>query len=286
MEKPYTSEVPENAVAGESFTFKVTTDASAKKVAVYNENGSKVTTQIVSRVEENGKAVWTVSTKVATADTGRVLSVYVAYEDGVFADSGAKAVLDIIDRPEEIKAVSVSDTTIVKGGSLDVTVTATNSLKAFAIRNENNANMGKKLVSVIKNSDGTTTRVYTIKIESAGVYANDYVRSFTVCADNGSGEYAYSEGFDVKVVPNADEDAVVISVNVPETAVKNEYFNITVVTTAGTKGINIFNPDNGNKFGKVLVSSSENEDGTITWVYSMRIGTAMETARTIQSVWK
>ena len=74
-------------------------------------------------------------------------------------------------------------------------------------------------------------------------------------------------------VNDADDAYEVKSMSFSTKAVLvNQEFNATIVTGGRTSAIAIRN-EKGANMGKTLVSKTRNADGTITWVYSVKIGT-------------
>lgn len=278
---PYTAETPTAPVViNEGFTFKVYTNANATGIKLFNESGRAVSAKLIGRkMIADGIFEWTVQTAVGTAGKDRTLSVSAVMKDGQLVDTGATVVVTIEKITPQIISATPSKTDIMTNEIFEIEVVTNTSIKKIKFANENGGGIGASLVKTTTNEDGTITRVYEIALGSAGEG-----RKITVLCDDGSKEYAYTSEVTVNITKPAPPviNPEVISVDAPESAIAGEYFNITIVTSTAVQKVAIYNPDNGRTLGKILEDKIvDKEAGTITWVYSMFIGTPNAEGRNI-----
>lgn len=187
------SSEPLTVNCGEYFDFEVTAKADVIGFIIKNENGGRVTIRKAEITEENDNInTWTVSISVGTAGE-RVLEVIpVTAESGMTAS--CKLYLNAsLDTADKIIAADFTKEAVLVNAPAELDVKSGGFVSNISIKNESDKNMGKTLVSKVRNSDGTTDWVYTMTIGTAGEN-----REFNVVPTLNTG--AYGEAYPVSII--------------------------------------------------------------------------------------
>lgn len=278
LKKVSVEKTPGLVYANEEFTVTVKTSDNVKNIKLVNENGGVVASTVVSySTLDDNMVEWTLKSKIATVGASRNINV-VAYDyanEPIDTVAGFAVICEYNPETQsEIQSVDVPENVYVNE-TFTANVRVTSDLKNIRFTNENGKAVSAKLVSKTV-GDGYTDYAYEL---SFGTIGN---RIITVSAYKSADGTEYEKNFNINVSYNSDiEAASVNSVDLPESANAGEKFQITVVTSSNAKSVKIYNPNNGNSFGKTLVEKNGNSDGTITWVYTMSIGTPDIEPRTV-----
>lgn len=155
-------------------------------------------------------------------------------------------------------------TSVQTNGDFAVVITTPGNVDTVKLVNENEMSIGKKSTTYVKNADGTKTWTIISSVATAG---SDRTLSVYTSVN---GTYADS-GASITLNITGAAPAIV-SVTAAKTAVKNEAFTITVVTSKTIDKIKLTN-ETGATIG-TLTSSSVIDGNTKTWTLTAKIGTA------------
>ena len=191
------SEIDSKVYPNEDFQFTVTTDTSVTDLKLYSETGGGVTIRGLNPVTESGRKIWTVTTRVGSAGSGRRLDIF-AKDSGGYYDTGACVSLNVLLIPPRVYDMYFAASSVPKNVPVDVTI-ETNQLAAIVkIENETGSGIGKTLVSKSTLGSGNFQWVYSVSIGTAGTG-----RTFTAFAAGANGVYntdpqfTYSASIDV-----------------------------------------------------------------------------------------
>ena len=129
--------------------------------------------------------------------------------------------------------------------------------------------MGRSIEDIIDNGDGTVTWIINTAIGSKGD------RVITVSVDEGNGFDVYGT-LNVKIdnlyetEPEATPEIISAQAS-SRVVMASQNFDVEIVTNDGVSKLAIRN-EYGSDMGKLLKSRTDNGDGTVTWVYTMNIG--------------
>ncbi len=142
----------------------------------------------------------------------------------------------------------------------------------ISFSNEYGKDMGKSIVDIVENDDGSITWKYNLSIGTKGD------RKINVNILNlETGEYEYATDFTVKIVDSIaleEIEAQLISAEISDGSriqFVGQNFEITAITNKGVSDLKIVN-EYGNDIGKTLISKEIDGDNII-WKYSLNIGT-------------
>ena len=149
-----------------------------------------------------------------------------------------------------------------------VEVVTSDDVAKISFVNENGKDIGKTLVRMTDNDDGTITWEYSMAVGTAGAD-----REFTAKAYDASGAFL---GEKSAVFTILREQAKVVSFNrvSDEPVYANEAFEIEIVTSSSVDSIKLQN-ELERIIGKTLVSKTS-ANGVITWKFSLSMGTPGE----------
>ncbi len=99
-------------------------------------------------------------------------------------------------------------------------------------------------------------------------------RSFTMAMLQPDGTYAVNDTFTIDVLPPVDSVISAGFTGSPASTKVNVPTEVTIVTDKNATGVKIKNAANNADIGRTLVNKTVNSDGTITWKYTIKIGTA------------
>ncbi len=150
-----------------------------------------------------------------------------------------------------------------------VEVTTPASVYDVAFTNEYGKDMGRSIEDIIDNGDGTVTWIINTAIGSKGD------RVINVSVDEGNGFDVYGT-LNVKIdnlyetEPEATPEIISAQAS-SRVVMASQNFDVEIVTNDGVSKLAIRN-EYGSDMGKILKSRTDNGDGTVTWVYTMNIG--------------
>ena len=150
--------------------------------------------------------------------------------------------------------------------TIEATVPTSSNVSSFNLQNESGRKISVKAVSSADNGDGTTTWNISTSIGTAGD------RTITVIPVSEDGSQLDAVTFDISITAPETSYDILSAEFASETVNANTPVDININSGSLVKSINITN-HNGLKMGKQLVSSSINDDGTRSWVYSMSMAT-------------
>lgn len=160
---------------------------------------------------------------------------------------------------------------VVVNTDFSAVITTTDNVTGIKLLNENEMNIGKKEIKKVNNDDGTITWTITMGLGTAGA---DRILSIYTQVDGSYSDSGERITFDI-----SDVDPDIISVSAPKTAVKNDPFTITVVTSKTLNKIKLTN-ESGSSIG-ILTQSCVQSGNEKTWTLTAQLGTAGATPRTI-----
>lgn len=169
------------------------------------------------------------------------------------------------DIPVPEISITTDKQSYAQNSPITVTVTAPDNIIDLSFVNEYGLDMGKSLIDVVSNDNGTATWTFITQIASKGqrtitVLGNgESIGTFDVIIN--SGDQAVDPDSSADII-SAKSDSIIV--------LTGQNFNITVVTGKGCSNI-AFENEYGADLGKALVSKEVKGD-TIEWVYSMNIG--------------
>lgn len=175
------------------------------------------------------------------------------YFDWLFAQSRTK--------------INASTAQAETNGEITIQVSTTHDVLGFFLQNENGKAIA--ITSAAKTVGAGGRLDWTIKTK-VGTAGDRVLKLYAASTSNG---VMTPVEIPIQIVNPANAYEVVSAKFVDKAVLKNAPTNVTVVTGGKVSKINIQNTNNMN-MGKTLVSKTANADGTITWVYSMAIGTA------------
>ncbi len=181
----------------------------------------------------------------------------------------------LINTPEIIDSIPVTaatDKSVYEVNSeFIVTITTPDNVSDISIYNEYGNDIGKRLVDIIDNNNGSFTFKYAIKFGTKG----DRTINIGIL-ENGSDTYKYATQFNVKIAASVAMEEIDAQINSAylsngtHVAIAGHNFNLTVVTNKGVSDIALYN-EYGSQFGKTLVNKTVDGDNII-WEYSLNIG--------------
>ena len=181
-------------------------------------------------------------------------------EDGVITVDVAEGYVDDGAAVQSIDAPEAAQV----GSDFDVTVVTAGSVTDVKLYNEYDMAIGAKAVNVTENEDGTKTFVITV---SLGTVGNDRViKAVTKDATGILTDSGMSVTIDITSIP-----PVLVSFDLPETAVANRTFIVKATTDMAATKIAVYN-EFGTKMG-IKSLSYKVVDGQKVWTGVMAIGT-------------
>ena len=187
-----------------------------------------------------------------------------------------QAAIDALETVVSYKIVSIDGNTDLSKPAVaevnkNITVVFNAPFDAWdiALRNEYGKDISRSIVDVVEEDDGTLTWTITFNVGTKGL------REISLYADTGDG--LADTGIDINLSIVAEKPVIddtipveVIDVSAPRVAMKNNMFEVTVVTSSTTSNIGVFN-EYGSDMGKTIVSKNIDGD-TATWVFKMSVG--------------
>ena len=184
----YHLEAPKTAEVGSEITITATTDNTDSVVGFFleNENGKRITLKSIesSKDETLQTTEWTIKFSVGTSGSREFTLIPVSEEDGYM--DGVEFDMEITDavEPESIISAEFAAKAVAKNNPVNVEIATGSKISRISIKNEKDSNMGKTLVSKVRNANGTLDWTYSIKIGTVGdrtfyAVANDNVDTAT-----------------------------------------------------------------------------------------------------------
>ncbi|MCI8497298.1 MAG: family 78 glycoside hydrolase catalytic domain [Clostridiales bacterium] len=143
-------------------------------------------------------------------------------------------------------------------------VTTPADVTKVSVRNESGMNIGKRLITIIDNDNGSKTWIYESSVATVGK-----IRTLQIWTKTADTTDTYS-GSDM-VFEVVSPKPVILSASVEETAVVNKPFTLTVTTDQTVTKLDIYN-EYKLKMG-ILSSAYTDIDGSRVWTVTIQAGT-------------
>lgn len=246
-------------VVGWKILVQVTVAPSTRlsSMKIYDENKREVDADAVDDVNQGNSRIITLQMWANTLGEEKVFSVY--NNHGLVA----KFVLTIVPLVTDPKILNINaPESAYKDRAFRVDIVSSRKISDLVIKNESNKNVGHSIVGKTTNPDGSISTTIEMSVSTVGMS-----RMFSIC----EGGYVIGQ-FTIDIIDPSLIELQLLRVNAPQSAVKDQVFQVEIVSTQEIPNLIIRNESNG-WVGYVTVGKTENADGSVTTVVELSVGT-------------